>query len=163
MITDMTQYPMKIISGGRTGVDRAGLDAAMDRNQPVGGYCPKGRLAEDGSIPERYPLEEISGGCRARTRKNVQTGDGTLVVYRDELGGGTALTVSMALKQRKPLKLIDISLAKPALAVEKVREFCIKNRIGTLIVAGPRASQCSDIYSYVCDVISRLLVDASAN
>ncbi len=163
MMSDMTQYPMKIISGGQTGVDRAGLDAAMDRNYPVGGCCPKGRLAEDGSIPECYPLEEISGGYRARTRKNVQTGDGTLVVYRDELRGGTALTVSMALKQRKPLKLIDISLAEPALAVEKVREFCIKNRIGTLNVAGPRASQCSDIYSYVCDVIASLLVDVSAN
>lgn len=163
MMSDMTQYAMKIISGGQTGVDRAGLDAAMDRNYPVGGYCPKGRLAEDGSIPERYPHEEISGGYRARTRKNVQIGDSTLVVYRDELRGGTALTVSMALKQRKPLKLIDISMAEPALAVEKVREFCIKKRIGTLNVAGPRASQCSDIYSYVCDVIARLLVDASVN
>ena len=69
MMSDMTQYAMKIISGGQTGVDRAGLDAAMDRNYPVGGYCPKGRLAEDGSIPERYPHEEISGGYRARTRK----------------------------------------------------------------------------------------------
>lgn len=69
----------------------------------------------------------------------------------------------MALKERKPLKLIDISLAEPALAVEKVREFCLINQIRTLNVAGPRASQCSDIYPFVFDVISRLLVEASAS
>jgi len=154
---------MKIISGGQTGADRAAIDAAISRNYPIAGYCPKGRLAEDGAISERYRLEEITGGYRARTRKNVQTGDGTLVVYRDELKGGTALTVSMALKERKPLKLIDISAVEPAVAVEKVREFCIKNRIGTLNVAGPRASQCTDIYQYVFEVISLLLVDAPAS
>ena len=86
---------MKVISGGQTGADRAALDAAIDRDYPIAGACPKGRLAEDGTIPERYPLTEITGGYRARTRKNVQTGDGTLVFYRDELKGGTALTVSM--------------------------------------------------------------------
>lgn len=153
----MKQYPTKIISGGQTGADRAALDAAIDRNQPIAGYCPKGRLAEDGQIPERYPLAEVSGGYRARTRKNVQTGDGTLVVYRDELKGGTALTVSLALKERKPVKLIDISLADPVLAAERVREFCLLNEIGVLNVAGPRASQCPDIYPYVFEVISQLL------
>lgn len=164
MITsEIKQYPMKVISGGQTGADRAALDAAVGRNYPVAGSCPKGRLAEDGPIPERYPLTEITGGYRARTRENVQTGDGTLVVYRDELKGGTALTVSMALKEGKPLKLIDISLVEPALAAEKVREFCMENQIGTLNVAGPRASQCSDIYHYVFEVISLLLVDAPAS
>ncbi|WP_227501144.1 putative molybdenum carrier protein [Marinobacter sp. C1S70] len=159
--TDMKQYPIKIISGGQTGADRAALDAAIDRNYPIAGSCPKGRLAEDGAIPERYALTEITGGYRARTRKNVQTGDGTLVFYRDELKGGTALTVSIALKEQKPLKLIDISVVEPALAVEKVREFCIENEVGTLNVAGPRSSQCAGIYPYVFEVISRLLVDAS--
>lgn len=159
--TDMKQYPMKVISGGQTGADRAALDAAIDRNYPIAGSCPKGRLAEDGAIPERYPLTEITGGYRARTRQNIQTGDGTLVLYRDELKGGTALTVSIALKERKPLKLIDISVVEPALAVEKVREFCIINQIGTLNVAGPRASQCAGIYPYVFEVISQLLFETS--
>lgn len=161
MMSDMTRYLMKFISGGQTGADRAALDAAIDRNYPIAGSCPKGRLAEDGPIPERYPLSEITGGYRARTRKNIQTGDGTLVVYSDELKGGTALTVSMALKERKPLKLVDISVVEPALAVEKIREFCIENQIGTLNVAGPRASQCAGIYLYVFEVISKLLGDTS--
>jgi hypothetical protein len=39
---------------------------------PYGGWCPPGRLAEDGRIPERYPLIELKeGGCRQRTLRNV--------------------------------------------------------------------------------------------
>jgi hypothetical protein len=49
----------KVISGGQTGVDRAGLDAAIDAGISIGGYCPKGRIAEDGIIPDCYPLIEI--------------------------------------------------------------------------------------------------------
>jgi len=30
----------KIVSGGQTGADRAGLDAAMETDIPVGGWCP---------------------------------------------------------------------------------------------------------------------------
>ena len=47
----------KIISGGQTGVDRVALDVSLELGIPCGGWCPKGRKAEDGPIPERYPLE----------------------------------------------------------------------------------------------------------
>jgi hypothetical protein len=46
------KYPQRIISGGQTGVDRAGLDAAMKAGLLVGGYVPEGILAEDGQVPE---------------------------------------------------------------------------------------------------------------
>ena len=52
------KYPQRIISGGQTGVDRAGLDSAMEIGLPVGGYVPKGRLAEDGQEPDKYPMTE---------------------------------------------------------------------------------------------------------
>lgn len=61
----------KIISGGQTGADRAALDAAIESSVSIGGSCPAGRKAEDGEIPEYYGLQEISGGYRQRTRKNV--------------------------------------------------------------------------------------------
>ena len=48
----------KIISGGQTGADRGGLDAALHLGIPCGGWCPKGRLAEDDVIPDEYPLKE---------------------------------------------------------------------------------------------------------
>ena len=50
----------KIISGAQTGVDRAALDIAIELGFQYGGFCPKGRLAEDGIIPERYKLTELS-------------------------------------------------------------------------------------------------------
>ncbi len=41
----------KIISGGQTGVDRAALDVAMELGLEAGGWCPRGRRAEDGRDP----------------------------------------------------------------------------------------------------------------
>lgn len=53
---------MKMVSGGQTGVDRAALDAALQLGVPCGGWCPKGRKAEDGVIPSEYPVQELEGG-----------------------------------------------------------------------------------------------------
>ena len=50
----------KIISGGQTGVDRAALDVALELGIPCGGWCPKGRRAEDGRISDHYPLQQAS-------------------------------------------------------------------------------------------------------
>ena len=62
----------KIISGGQTGVDRAALDVAMAEDIEHGGWCPRGRLAEDGEIPHKYQLTEMqTGSYAARTKKNV--------------------------------------------------------------------------------------------
>jgi len=47
-----------IVSGGQTGADRAALDWALEHNVPSGGWCPKGRKAEDGPIDAKYPLKE---------------------------------------------------------------------------------------------------------
>ncbi len=38
----------KIISGGQTGADRAGIDVAIELGIPHGGWIPKGRRAENG-------------------------------------------------------------------------------------------------------------------
>ena len=62
----------KLISGGQTGVDRAGLDAALAVGLPVGGWCPKGRRAENGVIPDCYPLVETpERNYQTRTQRNI--------------------------------------------------------------------------------------------
>ena len=69
----------KIISGGQTGADRAALDFAILHDIPHGGWCPKGRLAENGVIATRYELQETSTKqYPQRTEKNVQDADGTV-------------------------------------------------------------------------------------
>ena len=96
----------KIVSGGQTGVDRAALDVALKVGIPCGGWCPKGRKAEDGAIPDRYPLTETSSASYpVRTEKNVNDSDGTLILKVGPVTGGTARTVKAA----KKLKILDLS------------------------------------------------------
>ena len=83
----------KIISGGQTGADRAGLDAVIDLDIPHGGWIPKGRRTEDGGLPEKYNLKEmITGSYAARTEQNVIDSDGTFIVSHGKFNGGSAMT-----------------------------------------------------------------------
>lgn len=50
---------IKIVSGGQTGADRGGLDTAIHCDLSHGGWCPKGRIAEDGVVPVEYSLHEM--------------------------------------------------------------------------------------------------------
>ena len=99
---------IKIISGGQTGVDRAALDATLEFNIECGGWCPKGRKAEDGVTHEHYPLIEFPGaGYLKRTQHNVIDSDGTVIMYFDTLSGGTEKTVNFRMNEKKPYLLID--------------------------------------------------------
>jgi len=84
----------RIISGGQTGADRAGLDFAIHVGLEHGGYVPKGRKAEDGKIAERYNLVELSTtSYPARTKRNIEESDGTVIFSLERLlSGGTKLT-----------------------------------------------------------------------
>ncbi|MGN7613912.1 YpsA SLOG family protein, partial [Magnetococcales bacterium HHB-1] len=87
----------KLISGGQTGVDRAALDFAKNFDIQCGGWCPKGRKAEDGQIDLKYPLREMrSAAYPNRTRKNVADSDATLILQRSSYSRGTALTLRYA-------------------------------------------------------------------
>jgi len=95
--------PKRIISGGQTGVDRAALDAAMELGIPVSGWCPRGRKALDGVIPDKYPLTETRGKAyQARTKWNVRDSDTTLILCLGEPSGGTALTIKYCEQLGKP-------------------------------------------------------------
>ena len=135
----------KIVSGGQTGVDRAALDAAILANMPVGGWCPKGRLAEDGVIGSKYPLQEtVSRLYRERTCKNVIESDATLIITGKLLNGGTALTKEYADKHSKPLLIINPADSG---GVNRVRQWLAANNIRVLNIAGPRESTSPGIYS----------------
>jgi hypothetical protein len=134
----------KIVSGGQTGVDRAALDVALDLGLPCGGWCPRGRRAEDGPLPARYPLVETPSEVYAqRTEWNVRDSDGTLVLTRGQPEGGTALTVELAARLGKPCLLLDLE-GQPDPAV--VRDWLRSERIEFLNVAGPRESESPGIY-----------------
>jgi len=134
----------KIISGGQTGVDRAALDVALETGIPCGGWCPQGRRAEGGRIPDPYPLEETSSSdYRVRTRMNVEDSDGTLILTWGPPLGGTALTLQLARKLRKPHLLIDLAQGGDS---QKVIEWATANKIRILNVAGPREGEAPGVY-----------------
>lgn len=146
--------PDTIISGGQTGVDRAALDAAMELAIPHGGWCPAGRRAEDGRIAEKYQLQETdSPDYEVRTRRNVADSDGTLILHRGPLRGGTRLTKYAAQHAGKPCLCIDLD-APPA--VSAIRRWAIDNNVRILNVAGPRESQSPGIAAAAREVLLEL-------
>ena len=129
---------IRIVSGGQTGVDRAALDTARALGLTLGGWCPRGRPAEDGVIPATYPLKETPTASYAeRTEWNVRDSDGTLIVVRDEPTGGTAQTIEFARRLGRPLYLVIVD--RPVNR-EGFRRWLEEKGIRTLNVAGPRES-----------------------
>lgn len=148
----------KIISGGQTGVDRAALDVALRLGMPLGGWCPRGRLAEDGPLAPRYPLAETPEPAYAqRTEWNVRDSDGTLILTHGEPMGGTALTRVFALQQGKPHLVID--LAKEP-RTHTVIAWLHDHNIRVLNVAGPRASTVAGIYEQAALFLETLFTEA---
>jgi hypothetical protein len=137
----------KIVSGGQTGVDRAALDVAIKLGIPHGGWVPKGRLAEDGPISESYRMRETSAAVYSeRTEKNVIDSDGTLIISRGELIGGSQTTREMAIQHERPWLHIDLSQTSAFLSAVRIVEWLNAHRIRILNVAGPRASKDPRIY-----------------
>jgi hypothetical protein len=147
-----------IISGGQTGVDRGALDAALAAGAPCGGYCPAGRRAEDGRIPNRYPLTETAGSAyRERTLRNVSTADGTLILCPGPPEGGTALTLAACRALSRPCLVVDTATAPARGAAERAAGFVAAGRFRCLNVAGPRASEWPGGRRYAFIVVSELL------
>ncbi len=135
----------KIISGGQTGVDRAALDVAMHLGIDHGGWCPKGRLAEDGKIHEKYKLKETSSSIyQQRTRMNVQDSDITLIIIKNKKwGSGTAFTKEICTKLNKKYAVLDVDeVTRP----ERIKNWLALQNAHVVNVAGNRESTSPGIY-----------------
>jgi Circularly permutated YpsA SLOG family len=155
---DGANFLLKIISGGQTGVDRGALDAALDLGVDCGGWCPRARLAEDGTIPHRYPVTELSdGGYAERTAQNVADSDGTLIICNGEPVGGTRETIERCIENDKPYLFVDPKEVPAAAAAEKALKFLRRRHIRCLNVAGPRASQWPEGHALTYQIISAIL------
>jgi hypothetical protein len=148
----------KLVSGGQAGVDRGALDAALEAGFPCGGWAPEGRTAEDGRIPERYPLRELPGaGYEERTLQNVIDSDGTAILHSGSLRGGTRQTMLHCVARGKPFELIDAAHTTPQDAARKLAGFVERNRLSVLNVAGPRASKWPGARDYAHATLKHLL------
>ena len=143
----------KLISGGQTGADRAALDVAIRRGLQHGGWCPRGRKAEDGPIGEEYQLNETpSDDYIQRTECNVRDSDGTVVfTLSSEVTGGSLSTIEFARKYGKPW--LHLSKERESRYASLFNRFVRDNEIKTLNVAGSRESKEPGIYDWVRSVI----------
>jgi len=150
----------KIVSGGQTGADRAGLDWAIRAQIPHGGWCPKGRRAEDGIIPAQYKLVETPlRDYSQRTAWNVRDSDGTAIFScSPSLSGGSALTLKTAKDLSRPVIHVHAGLGLES-AGKKLRDFVQQHGVKTLNVAGPRQSHEPDVAAFVGQVFSLAFID----
>lgn len=146
----------QIVSGGQSGVDRAALDAARALGLAAGGWCPRGRLAEDGRIRRCYRLRETpSGNYPQRTGWNVRDSDATLIVNRGRLDGGTLATARLALaRHSKPLFTIQLGRR---VRRGQFRAWLRRYRVRVLNVAGPRESKRPGVYREARKLLEELL------
>jgi hypothetical protein len=164
-----------MISGGQTGADRGGLDAAIECDVPHGGWCPRGRKAEDGTIPSQYQLRETdSSDYDSRTEANVVDSDATVIFTLGSLGGGSLRTIEFCHGHEKPWFHADLARSHDRLVTEIVDwlegrgdydydeyevqppEECILN------VAGARASKVDGIQEAVKGIMVNVIREVNA-
>jgi hypothetical protein len=157
-MSDNARNIPKIISGGQTGADRAALDWALSHGVPCGGWCPKGREAEDGKIEAKYPLRETpSDSYLQRTEWNVRDSDATVVFSINPiLSGGSKKTLEFVDKHKKPCLHLNAGLAD---AGERLRSCILLEGIHVLNVAGPRASKEPDVAAFVVASLDRAFLE----
>ncbi|MBU1386883.1 MAG: putative molybdenum carrier protein [Proteobacteria bacterium] len=147
----------KIVSGGQTGADIAGVDAAIFCRFPYGGWLPQGRKSEKGLVPEKYNQFQVMarGGYPKRTEQNVIESDGTVIFTFGKLSGGSLLTKKLAVKNNKPWLHIDLDMIKNPSA--KIIDWLIEWDIKRLNVAGKSASKAPGIYKQVKAIMTDIL------
>jgi len=145
---------IKIISGGQTGVDRAALDFALNKSIDCGGFCPKGRKAEDGKISKKYPLIETeSDSYDERTRRNIENSDGTIIIYTNKIDAGTEVAFNLCNQIGKPVILVKSDDEETIRIIQTWMEI---NKIKSLNIAGPRESNEPGVYQFTKDLLTNL-------
>lgn len=149
----------KIISGGQTGADQGALDSAIKYNFPYGGWIPKGRLTENGPLPDEYRLKEMpTKNYPDRTEKNVLASDGTVIITHGKLTGGSALTKKLAEKHNRQFLHINLNETPAFLAASEINAWINENNIEILNVAGSRASKDPKIYEDTTYIIQGVIL-----
>lgn len=145
---------LKIVSGGQTGADRAGLDWAITRGFTHGGWCPKGRRSEDGKVDSRYQLTETpTANYLQRTEWNVRDSDVTLIfTLAERLDGGSKRTAEFAEKLVKPWLHIH-----PRVHPKYVARFLTKHQAKSVNIAGKRESSAPGISAWLSEFLDLVM------
>ena len=144
----------KIISGGQTGADQGGLEAAFEYGLETGGHIPKDFKTEEGNDPslKKYFLEETkSKKYPIRTELNVRNSDATIWFGKTDSAGYYA-TQKFATKHNKLFLIYGTFESNKV-----VSEWLLINRIKILNVAGNRESKFPGLQFFVKSAIMEIL------
>lgn len=157
----------RVISGGQTGADRGGIDAAHELGVETGGTAPLNYRTSDGDDPTLRGLgltEDTSYAYPPRTRLNVRNSDGTVIIGTNMDSAGSRLTHSLTLKCGKPC--LQIGLAPACTDDELLAEaralasWIRRKRISVLNVAGNRDDRGSTLhYAMTFKLVQAALLD----
>lgn len=152
----------KIVSGGQTGADRAGLDAARVFSIPTGGWAPQGWKTADG--PDlglaAFGLVEHEGGYKERTVQNIVDSDGTLIISKRMDTPGTKLTLESCEHLRKPYFAVPVSQYGECLfRPDEVCSWVRRHEIKILNIAGNSEHKAPGIYRAARDFLVATLED----
>jgi hypothetical protein len=152
----------KVVSGGETGADRAGVDFAISHDLAYGGWVPHGGWAEDLREPPGLlalydhfvPTQSADPGVR--TTLNVRDSTATVVFTpRIATSPGVTQTLQMANVLKRPFIVIDPSSDDADALLSEFFERL--DWAATLNIAGPRESEVPSLYRSVTDLLNRNL------
>lgn len=132
----------KIISGGQPGVERAALDLAIKLDIPHGGWITKGRLTQNGVLPNTYKLKEMTSTSRSeQLAKNVMQADGTVVFTRGQPPDLMRTTIDIVETHDRPYLIVDLQQSRSLKAVRQLAAWIQEQGIEILHVTGSKTSQ----------------------
>ena len=153
----------KIISSGRTGADRAALDAAIQLGISHGGWTTMGTKTKDSDIHRKYQLQEMpTSSCPTYAEKNTTDSDGTLIFFRGNPTSGIKFVRMMALQHEKHLLHIDLNIVTSHDAASLIRLWIRFQNINILNVAGPSALKDGEIYGEVLRILKMAIATGSS-
>ncbi len=137
----------KIISGGRSGVERAALDLAIQLGISHGGWVPHGRMVDDGRLASRYRLSEtaLTDGL-VSDEANLKMSDGLLLLSRGPLTGPATEVLAKAQDGQHPYLLIDLDRHTRFQSSLLINAWLKSEQIEVLYITGPTENEDHRIY-----------------
>jgi hypothetical protein len=146
---------VKVISGGQTGADIAGVKAAKAFGLQTGGTMPKGFKTLDGPKPEYFDLygmvEHSSDKYPPRTAANVREAHGTVRFAKNFNSYGEKCTLKYIKLYGTPH--FDVSVTDPP-PVEYFVQWLENNNIMVLNVAGNSHKSSPNIEFFVINYLT---------
>ncbi|MDA1331295.1 MAG: hypothetical protein O3A65_02310 [Proteobacteria bacterium] len=157
-ISGLQSGRLKIVSNAQTGVGRGVLDAAIELGAECGGACAEGRMAEDGFIPDNYPVTELLGEDTIESiRQNVKESDGTAIIYFGDIEEEPEEALDYCVQLGKPYRLIDGGELQSGQAAKVIADFIKDKGLMTLHIIGPKASASDRAHRFGYEAVRALL------